>query len=171
MCGVSRSHATRAMSELEARGFIISIRRGEKRQRSGFASAWRITCLPFQGCWATCDYNRIHDRAHNRRVADDRGGNGKFLTPELEALWVETEASFARRSHSLDDDEHADLLARMDTETRPVSARTASKSGPPVGRFGVAKRPAGGTLRLYGTPKNQLTKSIASEEAAHRWDI
>ena len=32
MCGVSKSHATRAMSELEARG---SIRRGEKRQRSG----------------------------------------------------------------------------------------------------------------------------------------
>jgi hypothetical protein len=160
MCGVSKSHATRAMSELEAKGFIVGIRRGEKRQRSGFASAWRLTCLPFQGCWATCDYNRIHDRAHSRKVVDDRGGDGRFLTPELEALWVRTEALFASRSPHLGDEEHAELLTSMD-----------AKSGPPVDRFGVAKRPAGGTLRFYGTTKTPLTKSIASEEAARRWDI
>jgi hypothetical protein len=164
MCGVSKSHATRAMSELEARGFIVSIRRGEKRQRSGFASAWRLTCLPFQGAWATCDYNRIHDRARNRKVADDRRGDENFLTPELEALWVKTEASFASPSDPLDD-KHADLLATMDAEF------SASKSGPPVGRFGVAKRPTGGTLRLYGTPKNSTTKSMASSEGVRGWDI
>jgi hypothetical protein len=172
MCGVSKSHATRAMSELEAKGFIVSTRRGERRQRSGFASAWRITCLPFKGEWATCDYSRIHDRAHNRRVAHDQEDEGKFLTPELEALWAKTEASFARRSHPhLDDNEHEDLLVRMDAETRPAVAITATKSGPPVGRFRVAKRPADGTLRLFGTLKNQPMKSIASQEAARRWDI
>ena len=164
MCRVSKSHATRAMSELEAKGFIVSVRRGERRQRSGFASAWRIACLPFQGAWATCDYKLIHDRAHNRKVADDRRADEKFLTPELEALWVKTEASFARRSHHLDD-EHADLLATMDAET------AASESGPRAGRFATPKRPTGGTLRLSGTPKNTLTKSMASSEAARPWDI
>ena len=171
MCGVSKSHATRAMSELEARGFIVSIRRGEKRQRNGFASAWRITCLPFQGSWATCDYNRTHDRAHNRKVADDREGDEKFLTPELEALWVKTEASLAGRSRPHLDDEHENLLARMDAETRPAVAITASKSDPPMGRLGVEKRPARGPRSLYDIPKNHPTKSIASGEAARRWDI
>jgi DNA-binding transcriptional MocR family regulator len=120
MCGVSRSHATRAMSELEARGFIVNVRRGEKRQRSGFSSTWRVTCLPFRGEWATCDYNHIYDREHNRKVAGDREGDKKFLTPELEALWVKTEASFASRSHSNDDAEVNELLARMDAERAPV---------------------------------------------------
>jgi hypothetical protein len=127
--------------------------------------------LAVQGSWATCDYNRIHDRAYNRKVAGDREGDEKFLTPDLEALWVKTEASFARRSHPLDGDEHEDLLARMDAETRPVAAMTASKSDPPVGRLGLAKRLAGGTLRLYETPRNTPMKSTVYPDTARRWDI
>lgn len=99
-------------------------------------------------------------RAYNRKVAGDREGDEKFLTPDLEALWVKTEASFARRSHPLDGDEHEGLLARMDAETRPRSAHD-----------GVKKRPAGGTLRLYETPINTQMKSIAYPEATRRWDM
>jgi hypothetical protein len=123
ICGVSKSHATRALSELEAMGFIVNVRRGEKRQRSGFSSTWRITCLPFRGEWATCDYNRLHDRANNRKVAGDREGDEKFLTPEMEALWAKTEASFAAGSHSNDDAEVNELLARMDADRAPVLTR------------------------------------------------
>ena len=69
MCAVSKSHAARAQDELEARGFIVSVRRGDKNGRGfgrGRASSWRITCLPFRGEWETCDYNRYYDREHNR---------------------------------------------------------------------------------------------------------
>jgi hypothetical protein len=124
-CGVSKSHATRAMSEVEAKGFIVSVRRGEKRQRSGFASTWRITCLPFRGEWPTCDFNRIHDRAHNRKVASDREGETKFFAPELEALWVRTEASFAAMSHG-NDAEVGELLAKMDAESAPASIKRSA---------------------------------------------
>ena len=94
MCGVGKSHAATSLATLEARGFIVRVRRGERRQRRGFASSWRITCLPFRYAWPTCDYNRTIDRERNRKVADDRKGETRFFTPELEALWVETEASF-----------------------------------------------------------------------------
>ena len=114
MCAVSKSHAARALDEIEARGFIVSVRRGDKNGRGfgrGRASSWRITCLPFQGVWETCDYNRNYDREHNREVADDRKGEAKFLTPELESLWVETEAKYARRERQSEDAEHAELMA------------------------------------------------------------
>jgi hypothetical protein len=95
MCGVGKSHAATALATLEAKGFIVRVNRGERRQRRGFASSWRITCLSFRGEWPTCDYARIRDRERNRKVADDRRDERAFLTPELEALWVETEASSA----------------------------------------------------------------------------
>ena len=94
MCGVGKSHAATALATLKTKGFIVRVKRGERRQRRGFASSWRITCLPFRGAWPTCDYNHILDRERNRKVADDRKGETRFLTPELEALWVKTEASF-----------------------------------------------------------------------------
>jgi hypothetical protein len=119
MCGVSMRHGARAISTLEAKGFLVRIRRGERRQGSGFASSWRITCLPFQGEWATCEYNRIYDRLHNRKTADDRKAETKFLTPDLEALWVKTEAAFAKRDPQFDDEELAELLAKMDAEASP----------------------------------------------------
>jgi hypothetical protein len=93
MCGVSKSHAATALATLEVKGFIVLVRRGERRQRRGFASSWRVTCLPFRDAWPTCDYNRTIDRERNRKVADDRKGETKFFTPELEALWVETESA------------------------------------------------------------------------------
>jgi hypothetical protein len=126
ICGVSRSHATRALSELEAMGFIVNVRRGEKRQRSGFSSTWRITCLPFRGEWATCDYSRIHDRVNNRKVAGDRECDDRFLTPEMEALWVRTEASFAAKTPVNDDAEVGELLAKMDAESAPTSIKRSA---------------------------------------------
>ena len=94
MCGVGKSLAATALATLKTKGFIVRVKRGERRQRRGFASSWRITCLPFRGAWPTCDYNHILDRERNRKVADDRKAETRFLTPELEALWVKTEASF-----------------------------------------------------------------------------
>ena len=120
MCGVRKSSAAAVMATLEARGFVVRIRRGGRRQGRGFASGWRITCLPFQGEWATCEYNRIHDRKHNRKVADDRNGE-KFLTPELERLWVKTEASCAAGSRRGEDVEIDELLAKMDAESQCAS--------------------------------------------------
>jgi hypothetical protein len=76
--------------------------------------------LPFQGEWATCEYNRVHDRLHNRKIAEDRNDETKFLTPELEALWVKTEAAFAKRDPQCDDEELAELLAKMDAEASPA---------------------------------------------------
>jgi hypothetical protein len=112
MCGMGKSHAAEALDELEARGFIVSVRRGDRNGRGlgrGRASSWRITCLPFQGAWATCDYNRAYDREHNREIAEDRMGE-PFITPEMEA-------ALARRDRHLDDAEHAELTAQMDAET------------------------------------------------------
>jgi hypothetical protein len=123
MCGVSGRHGARAISTLEAKGFLVRIRRGERRQGRGFASRWRITCLPFQGEWATCEYNRVHDREHNRKIVEDRKGETKLFTPELEALWVKTEASFARRSHSGEDAEIEELLPTMDAEAQRESLK------------------------------------------------
>jgi hypothetical protein len=94
MCGVGKSHAATSLATLEARGFIVRVRRGGRRQRRGFASSWRITCLPFRGAWPTCEYIRILDRERNRNVADDRKGETKFFTPELEAL------GWRRKPHS-----------------------------------------------------------------------
>jgi hypothetical protein len=122
MCGVGKSHAAAGLATLEERGFLVRVRRGGRRQGRGFASAWRVTCLPFQGEWATCDYDRIHDREHNRKVANDRA-HEKFFTPELEALWLRTEASFAAKRPGNDDAEIDDLLAAMDAETSPASLK------------------------------------------------
>jgi hypothetical protein len=72
MCNVQKSSAAEAMAELEVRGFLVRVWRGERRR--GTASAWRITCLPFQGESPTCDYLRKPvDRSE------------PFFTPELEA--------------------------------------------------------------------------------------
>jgi hypothetical protein len=98
VCGVSRRHGARAMSSLETTGFLVRIERGEKHQRRGFSSSWRITCLPFQGEPPTCDYNRIFDRAHNRKVADSRKGETKFFTPEMDAESVPPAARFRLQS-------------------------------------------------------------------------
>jgi hypothetical protein len=119
MCAVSKSHAGRAMDELEARGFIVSVRRGDRSGRGfgrGRASSWRITCLPFRGEWETCDYNRNYDREHNREVCADRKGETRFLTPEME-----TEA--ARGDGREDEEEVAELLAQMDEETVPETVK------------------------------------------------
>ena len=110
MCGVSKSHAATAMLTLEARGFLVRIQCGERRGGSGFASAWRITCLPYHGEKPTFDYQR--------KVADDHKHETKFMTRELDRLWVETEASFARRNAHFDDEEHAELMAKMDEQPR-----------------------------------------------------
>jgi hypothetical protein len=120
MCGVSRRHGARALATLEERGFLVRFRRGDRNIHGrGFSSTWRITCLPFRGEWATCDFNRVHDREHNRKIAGGQEGEAQFLTPELEALWAKTEASFAPRSHSNDDAEVNELLAKMDAGTVP----------------------------------------------------
>jgi hypothetical protein len=121
MCGVSKRHGARAMATLEARGFLARVRRGSSKSHGrGFASTWRITCLPFRGEWATCDFNRVHDRENNRKIASDLEGEAQFLTPGLEALWVRTEVSFAARSHSGGDAEVNELLAKMDEERVPI---------------------------------------------------
>jgi hypothetical protein len=139
MCGVGKSHAAEAMSSLEAKGFIVRVRRGEKRGRRGFASAWRITCLPFQGEWPTCDYNRIHDRKHDRKLAEDRAGAEKFMTPELEALWVRTEASFAKKTIHFDDEEHDESMGKLDAVNAPRGRARVSGGADTSGQAGVRR--------------------------------
>jgi hypothetical protein len=80
MCGVSKRHGTRAMAMLEAKEFLVRIRRGEGRPHGkGFSSTWRITCLPFQGEWAT----RIQPRPRPIAQSEDRGrSKGRNEVPD-----------------------------------------------------------------------------------------
>ena len=86
LCGVTKSHAGRAMSKLEALGFIVQVRKGEmgSKCKRGTSAGWRISCLPFQGVPATCDYMKVFDRAERQGVAASVKGR-PFFTPEMDA--------------------------------------------------------------------------------------
>ena len=142
MCAVGKSHGADTIASLEALGFIVCVRRGRPTGRGqGLASEWRITCLPFQGEWPTCDYARIYDRAHNREAFDDRGDE-KFLTPELEAQWRRTEARYARGACDPEDGEYVEIIAKLDAE----ASSGADKKARLRSSTADIKRPLGRTL-------------------------
>ena len=64
MLRMGKSNRSRALSALEAKGFIVSIRRSRPhRERERVASCWRLTFLPFKGNPPTRDFVRRHFKA------------------------------------------------------------------------------------------------------------
>jgi hypothetical protein len=70
MLNVPRSVAGRTLMALRERGFLILARSGARRSGSaaGIAAGWRITCLPYRGDPPTCEYNRIHWKAVDKKA-------------------------------------------------------------------------------------------------------
>jgi hypothetical protein len=67
----SRTTASKALTELEFKGFIVAVKRGEFRKK-GVATLWRLTMLPFGDDEPTHDYFEPTVLRRIRRAEDDK---------------------------------------------------------------------------------------------------
>jgi len=116
MCNVQKSAAAEALSSLKKKGFLVLVKTGERRRgvKASAASEYRITCLPYQGEPPTCDYHLVYCKDLNRKQAALIKRGVKFLTPELEAIWVGNTAG-------------ADLEASHDPSQGLLSSRSHNR--------------------------------------------
>ena len=106
---VKRSVAARALLGLRKKGFIVSLKSGDRRSgaKGRKATEWRLTFLPFKGEPPTLDYRAAHYKA----LPPDLDPNEKFLTPELEERTMPPRPPFSNASSRTDDDVHQAEIA------------------------------------------------------------
>jgi hypothetical protein len=64
----SKTTGTDALSVLEARGFIVSIKGGRQHEKEHVASSWRLTFLPFKDELPTRAFVRRHYKAKDLKA-------------------------------------------------------------------------------------------------------
>jgi hypothetical protein len=68
MLKMGKSTGAKALSSLEAKGFIISVGRGLQHRKERVARNWRLSFLPFQGNPPTREYVRRHYKAMDMKA-------------------------------------------------------------------------------------------------------
>jgi hypothetical protein len=74
MLNMGRTSGFGALSALEAKGFIVSIRRSRPHESERVASNWRLTFLPFRGDPPTRDFVRRYFKAKDMEALEATNG-------------------------------------------------------------------------------------------------
>ena len=177
---VKRSVAARALLGLRKKGFIVSLKSGDRRSgaKGRKAAEWRLTFLPFKGEPPTLDYRAAHYKA----LSPDLDPNEKFLTPELEERTMPPRAPFSNAPYQSEDDVHqagiaswapapflvspqrdkcSQVIENIEVDgDSPLSRQRDTAFVPPAGQIEPVKSDAELIWATTATPVNALAYAV-----------